>query len=225
MAKLAKLELSKQKNADGESSLASPPVLSPTSTHDSNYFGSDLAGRASPGPHKDVEDWIAKARESLADFGGFIGIGGAGMPKSLIVKKDPEASSDSGGETDAVDGDAEGSRNNDEFEFAVVDDDGEEWNPQESGYDRRRRLSGSSVGSNSNLKKKAAAGKSVTIPDAAVPFGLMADLAYKKLKRGSSSEAEIDEHEPETGVANANFFRPSKHTNLPSCVLTNARSA
>ncbi|KAF9069221.1 hypothetical protein BDP27DRAFT_737390 [Rhodocollybia butyracea] len=214
MAKLAKLELSnKQKNAsqaDNESSLASPPVLSPTSTHDSNYFGSDLAGRASPGPNKDVENWIAKARESLADFGGFIGIGGASMPKSFIVKQDPEASSDSGGDTDAVDGDAEeGSRNGDEYEFAIVgdDDDGEGWSPQGSGYDRRRRISGSSIESNSNLKKKAPAGKSVTIPDAAVPFGLMADLAYKKLKRGNSSDVEKNELEPETGVANANFFR------------------
>jgi hypothetical protein len=53
-----------------------------------------------------VEDWIAKARDSLAEFDGFIGIGGAGMPKSLLVKEDLEDSASDGEEEDEAAEDA-----------------------------------------------------------------------------------------------------------------------
>jgi hypothetical protein len=218
MAKLAKLEeANKQRNTlhipgtSDVTSPTSPPMLSPSSTPNSSYFGSDLAStsQTSPVVNKDMEDWIAKARESLAEFGGFIGIGGGSMPKSYIVEADPEGSSDDADESEA---EPEDSRNDGEYEFAVVDDDGDEWTPQNAERMRtyNKRLSGSSAGSFSDLKKKGAAGKSVAIPSEAVPFGLLAELAYKKqTKRGSSSEAEMDEPETETGVASADFFRPS----------------
>ncbi|KAJ3971250.1 hypothetical protein EV361DRAFT_912156 [Lentinula raphanica] len=223
MAKLAKLEeANKQRNSvpsaglSESSSLTSPPILSPSSTHDSAYFGgSDLAATGSqvnPSANRDVEDWIAKARESLAEFGGFIGIGGASMPKSYIVEQDPEGLSDSGGDSESGSGDIGDHQSNGDYEFAVVDDEGEEFSPQDSDYKRTlgKRMSGSSLGSNAGLKKKDSTGKSVTIPNEAVPFGLMAELSYKNVrKQGSNSEAEIDEPEPETGVASANFFRPS----------------
>ncbi|KIK63161.1 hypothetical protein GYMLUDRAFT_41485 [Collybiopsis luxurians FD-317 M1] len=217
MAKLAKLEEANKQKAllsTDPSEIGSPPILSPSSTNNSIYLGSELtsASQVSPGANKDVEDWIAKARESLAEFGGFIGIGGGNMPKSYFVEQDPEGSSDSGNESES--GDQATSQNEGEYEFAIVDDEGEEWSPQES--ERRRapskRLSGSSAGSVSvsGLKKKEATAKSVTIPNEAVPFGLMAELSLKKQrKRGSSSEVEMDEPETETGVANADFFRPS----------------
>ncbi|KAJ3815156.1 hypothetical protein F5876DRAFT_72296 [Lentinula aff. lateritia] len=229
MAKLAKLEeANKQKSSlhsAGLSESSSPPILSPSSTHDSAYFSSDLASatQVSPGANQDVEDWIAKARESLAEFGGFIGIGGASMPKSYIVEQDPESLSDSGGDTDSS---LDAPRSNGEYEFAVVDDEGEERSPQGSEIKRPmgKRLSSSSAGSISGFKKKESTGKSVTIPNEAVPFGLMAELSYKNIReRGSNSEVETDEPGAETGVANANFFRPSpgpdpartQTTNLP----------
>lgn len=218
MAKLAKLEeANKQKNTlhlpamSETSSMASPPILSPSSTQGSPYFSSDLtpASQTSPEVAKDMEDWIGKARESLAEFGGFIGIGG-GMPKSYIVEQDPEGDSDSGSDSEV--GHQEDSQNDGEYEFAVVDDEGEEWSPQDPRQKRAptRRLSGSSAGSHSGSKQ---AGRSVTIPSEAVPFGLLAGLAYKnQTKRQSSSEVEMDEPETETGVANADFFRPSTLT-------------
>lgn len=219
MAKLAKLEEAKKNSlhlpdTSDSSSLASPPILSPSSTHNSTYFGSDLSP-ASPEVNKDMEDWIGKARESLAEFGGFIGIGGASMPKSYIVEQDPEGSDDSGGDSDADN--QEDSRNDGEYEFAIVDDEGEEWSPQDTKPSRtsNKRLSGSSAGSFSASKKKDPAGKSVTIPSEAVPFGLMAELSYKKqTKRQSSSEVEMEEPETETGVANADFFRPSTYNDI-----------
>ncbi|KAJ3787022.1 hypothetical protein GGU10DRAFT_156771 [Lentinula aff. detonsa] len=221
MAKLSKLEEANKERSSLDSAglseispLASPPILSPSSTHDSAYCGSDLvtATQVSAGANQDVEDWIAKARESLAEFGGFIGIGGASMPKSYIVEEDPEGLSDSGGDSDSVSGNPDNLRSNGEYEFAVVDDEGEEYSPQDPDIKRLpgKRMSDSSIGSNSGSRKKESAGKSVTIPNEAVPFGLMAELSYKNVrKRGSSSEVQMDEPEPETGVANADFFRPS----------------
>jgi hypothetical protein len=235
MAKLSELEeANKRKGAmqsaetPEASSLGSPPILSPSSGH-SPYFSSDLASaastsQASPESSKDVENWIAKARESLAEFGGFIGIGGASMPKKYFIEQDPEGLSDSGGDSDLAD--LDGSLNDEEFEFAIVDDEGDEWSPRDAERKRgtSKRLSGSSNGSVS-LKKKDATEKPVTIPNEAVPFGLLADLAYKnQRKRGSVSEAEVEADEPgteTTGVANANFFRPSPGPDPARTLATN----
>ncbi|KAF5375594.1 hypothetical protein D9757_008502 [Collybiopsis confluens] len=208
MAKLARLEeANKQKHtlpSVETSDMGSPPILSPSSTDNSMYLGSELTStpQVSAEANKDVEDWIAKARESLAEFGGLIGIGGANMPKSYFVEQDPEGSSDSGNDTDS--GEQVGSRNDGEYEFAVIDDEGEEWSPSHSELRRApsKRLSGSSTGSVVGLKKKETTAKSVTIPNEAVPFGLMAELSLKQRKTS-------EEPETETGVANADFFRLS----------------
>ncbi|KAJ6476149.1 kinase-like domain-containing protein [Mycena sanguinolenta] len=66
-----------------------PPFLFPHSSDPASYFSSSSAdSKAESENNRAVEDWIARARDSLAEFDGFIGIGGTGMPKSLLVKEE-----------------------------------------------------------------------------------------------------------------------------------------
>ncbi|KAL0574115.1 hypothetical protein V5O48_007848 [Marasmius crinis-equi] len=58
--------------SDAVSGSSSPPILSPSS---GSYF-EEPPSVMDAEKNKAVEDWIVKARESLAEFGGFIGIGG-----------------------------------------------------------------------------------------------------------------------------------------------------
>nr|GAT60822.1 predicted protein [Mycena chlorophos] len=173
------------------------PVLSPTSD-----LGSDLTKASSAETNKVVEDWIAKARDSLAEFDGFIGIGGASMPRSLLVKEDPEHSSS---DEDIVYTDEP---NAVEYEIEVIDDEGEEI--EHAGV-KRRQMSSASGSSDARLPRKQDSGseKPATLPTEASPFGLMADLSLKK-GRAETPEAEMDEPStPALGVASDSFFRSS----------------
>jgi hypothetical protein len=154
-----------------------------------------------PVPKPDVEEWIAKARESIEAFGGFIGAGGAGMTKSYLVNEDPEDSGSSG---------------DDAYEFAVEDEDGEtvEIGDHDSQQQRRstsremQSVHGSSVGSGFHKRDSSGSGiqKLVTLPSEASPFGLIANLSLKHRKRRSGPSAEDEDN---VGVANEDFFRPS----------------
>jgi hypothetical protein len=155
-----------------------------------------------PVPKPDVEEWIAKARESIEAFGGFIGAGGAGMTKSFLVDEDPE---DSGSSED--------------YEIAVEDEDGETveldvgGEEDGGGNDARQKrrstsretpsVSGSSMGSGHS---GSGTQKLVTLPSEASPFGLIANLSLKQRKRRSSPGIEEGD---DVGVANEDFFRPS----------------
>ncbi|KAJ7052617.1 hypothetical protein C8F01DRAFT_1261749 [Mycena amicta] len=177
------------------------PVLSPTST----TFGSDPT-KGSSETNKVVEDWIAKARDSLAEFDGFIGIGGAGMPKSLLVKEDLEDSSSDGEDVSSNE------LNAGEYEIEVLDSDGEEVSPSSRRGVKLRQMSnasGSSNGAPLPKKKDSGGEKLATLPSEASPFGLMADLSLKK-SRAESPEAEMGtEPTPALGIASDSFFRSS----------------
>ncbi|KAJ7363984.1 hypothetical protein DFH08DRAFT_930081 [Mycena albidolilacea] len=203
------------------------PVLSPSSTTpSSSYFASDPSSSVDPKAESEnnraVEDWIAKARDSLAEFDGFIGIGGAGMPKSLLVKEDLEDSASDGEEEDEAAEDAGDSSDepkaDEEVEIEVLDSDGEE--VTQRGRGNGKKLRQMSVASNSTnggantangrvvpKKKDSGGGKLATLPSEASPFGLMADLSLKK--RAESPDGMDDESAPALGVANSNFFRSS----------------
>ncbi|KAJ7650362.1 hypothetical protein FB45DRAFT_16338 [Roridomyces roridus] len=180
------------------------PVLTPTS-ESTSHFTSDLGSpKDSDANNKVVEDWIAKARDSLAEFDGFIGIGGAGMPKSYLVREDLEDSASDDGFEDVTD-DPEG-----EYGIEVLDSDGEEV-PQRGRRNKMRQYSASSSNSaNGGLdqKKKDSGGsdKLATLPSEASPFGLMADLSLKAT-RAESPQA-MDRNQA-LGVAGADFFRSS----------------
>lgn len=180
-----------------------------------------------PEKKKDVEDWIAKARESLAEFGGIIGVG---LPKSYIVEGDPEDSPSSGEEDDYMEAVQHGlpSAPAGEYEFAVVDSDADESGAEATVHRRRSRSSfhsnrsGSSTGT--RKKNSGASDKLATLPSEAVPFGLMAELSLRKQRRPGSFDEEGDaDGSKDLGVANDDFFRRSEFLgtssllhNLPS---------
>ncbi|KAJ7727299.1 hypothetical protein DFH07DRAFT_851955 [Mycena maculata] len=179
------------------------PVLSPSSTN-ASYFGSDQSSsRQDSEATQAVEDWIAKARDSLAEFDGFIGIGGAGMPKSYLVKEDLE---DSNSEEEQ-----EGASSDEpapEYEIEVLDSEGEEVTHRGRRNKIRQLSSSSSTNGARSPKKKDSGGtdKLATLPSEASPFGLMADLS---LKTGRAESPEDMDRTPALGVANADFFRSS----------------
>ncbi|KAJ7034975.1 hypothetical protein C8F04DRAFT_1346236 [Mycena alexandri] len=194
------------------------PVLSPSSTN-ASYFSSDPASSSKPesdvAATQAVEDWIAKARDSLAEFDGFIGIGGAGMPKSYLVKEDLEdSSSEDEGDNDGDAGSSgDAPESAPEYGIEVIDSEGEDVTQQRRGP-KPRQLSIHSNSTNGNsgraLPKKKDSGnaKLATLPSEASPFGLMADLSLKKSRAESPEELDSG-GAPALGVANDNFFRSS----------------
>lgn len=199
-------------------SFSSPGLSSPSSK---SYLGSESSPDAER--NKAVEDWIAKAKQSFQEFDGYIGIGGAGLPKSYFVKGDLEHSESS--EDDYVN--VMGNSDDDDYEIAVEHFDGAGAN----GHSHlRHESSTSSLGTNyTGRRRRKSSGpseKPAVLPGGAAPFGLFGELSLKTpRKRGSSAEAE--DEDKAAGIANTNFFRSSAFFFSILCVtsrLTVARS-
>jgi hypothetical protein len=181
------------------------PGLSPATSH--SYLGTE--NNPDVERNKAVEDWIAKAKQSFQEFDGYIGIGGAGLPKSYFVAGDLEHS-ESSGDDDYVN--VGGSDGDDDFEFAVEHYDGDDANGDSH---LRHKSSASSLGTNytgtarrRRRKSPGASEKPAVLPGRATPFGLFGELSLKTpRKRGSSAEAE--DEDKAAGIANTNFFRSS----------------
>ncbi|KAJ7592760.1 hypothetical protein C8J56DRAFT_482308 [Mycena floridula] len=180
--------------ANKRSSLDSPSlVLSPTTT----LFDLDAAASPPINPEMNkaeaVEDWIEKAKDSLNQFGDYIGIGG--LPRTYLLDKDLE--DPSGNDENQSDEDnGEG-----EIPISVISD--EEDNGTEDRHTVRHKRSVSS----SDEKKDSGGEKLSTLPSEAVPYGLMARLVLTN-NRGSSGNME-ENQEKDVGVAKEDFFRTS----------------
>jgi hypothetical protein len=225
------------------------PVLSP-STASGVFFGSEehsadiiddddhpTSNGNNPALNKAVEDWISKARESLHEFGTFIGIGGAGMPKSYLVDEDFEESESS--EDDYVDvrEDLEEQQQlgneDDQYRLAVQDPNGAGMAYREGAptppQHLRHHSSNSSIGTTATGATAATAGTSVTtstnarpkktgnnesyekpatLPVEASPFGMFGSLSLGGPKSRATS-VEPGEEDKQTGIANDEFFKPT----------------
>jgi hypothetical protein len=187
----------------------SSPVLSPTSSH--SYVGSEGSPTADAERNKAVEVWIAKAKQSFQEFDGYIGIGGAGLPKSYFVEGDLENPENSDEDyVDVVGSDV----GDDDYEIAVEHFDGDEM--VNNDYLRHRSSAssltdGSGTTGQHRRRKSSGSLKPAVLPGGAAPFGLFGELSLKNSrKRGSSAEVEEDKA---AGIANTNFFRSSKFIN------------
>ncbi|KAG6831799.1 hypothetical protein H0H92_007476 [Tricholoma furcatifolium] len=186
------------------SSALQSPLLSPTTTQSSLVSAEPTSDSEA---NKAIEDWIAKAKQSFQDFDDFIGIGGAGMPKSYLVEGDLEKA---GSDDEYVNVPEDGS----DFEFAVEHHDGDE---VAANGTLKHRGSASSLGTNGTTttnateqtRRKPAGGseKPAILPGEAVPIGLFADLSLKSKPKRHPSGAEVEEEDKTPGIANANFFR------------------
>lgn len=193
------------------------PVLSPSPTSDS-FLGldnhSNTEEKNNTATNKAVEEWIAKARESFQEFGSFIGIGGAGMPKNYLVEDDWEGG-DSDGDEDLIDNPEPETFGNedDHYNVAVEDTDGDEPPHQERRLRHRSSASsGGTSGTASGFSRKKSSGESAILPVVASPFGLFGKLAIKN--QGSRESSVEREEDKEPGIANHNFFKSSKFTFL-----------
>ena len=144
-------------------------------------------------PKPEVLDWVAKAKESIEAFGGYIGIGTAGVTKNLIGDSDDSLDSDADDDERFLSARA----SEDEGEVASVASEGPGFasryaSPELRG--RRRDVIPSSE-------------TPATIPSHAAPFGLMANLLRKMRLDDDQGEGSAEKAD-EVGVARKDYFRP-----------------
>ncbi|KAF9485193.1 hypothetical protein BDN70DRAFT_871586 [Pholiota conissans] len=221
------------------------PVLSP-STAPGPFFGADEhptddyaqvqtgTNDNNPVVNKAVEDWIAKARESLHEFGNFIGIGGAGMPKSYLVDEDFEDSDSDDDDYDDAQEELEQLGNgDDQYALAVEDPNGEgrayDGTATPNQQPLRHQSSNSSIGttmtgatagtaSTNAMPRPKKIGnnesyeKPAILPAEASPFGMFGHLILKGGPKSRASSVEPDE-EDKPGIANADFFKSTPAPN------------
>jgi len=154
--------------------------------------GPATAGRDSAMPKAEVLDWVAKAKESIEAFGGYIGIGTASVTKDLIGDSDDSADSD-----DCDDERFLSARGSEDEGASVASDDHRPASRRVSpdGRGRRRDVLLSS-------------GEPAAIPSHAAPFGLMANL-LRKTRLDDDQDEVNGEKTDEVGVARKDYFRAS----------------
>ncbi|THH27370.1 hypothetical protein EUX98_g6816 [Antrodiella citrinella] len=219
---MRQLEAANKANAQPNSGLPSPALSSATdlfsaasaSAPASEFNSSDAdVGNDLLSDHmsksSDVMDWIAKARESLQQFGGYINMGGPGEATRGL--------DDEGNEFDSVLGDENS------FEFAVEDVDGEDrtefggddYASGEEGTATHRR--GSNTHSEASVRQLGATGRLPT--DEVAPFGLFAKMSLMNRKhrssRPSSEAGDEDEKTSQVGVPSNDYFKPSPAPERP----------
>ena len=146
-------------------------------------------------PRADVLDWVAKAKESIEAFGGYIRIGTASVAKNMIGdSEDSMDSDDEDGDEDERLLSTHGSE--DEGEGAsIVSDDREPPSRHVSPEARGRRRD-----------VVASSEKPATIPSHVAPFGLMANLVMKT-RSDADQQGKNAERSDEIGVARKDYFR------------------
>lgn len=143
-------------------------------------------------PKPEVLDWVAKAKESIEAFGGYIGIGTASVTRDLIRNSDDSTDSDSDDDQAFLSARA----SEDEVEAASVTSEDHELAPRHASPElrgRRRNMTPSSE-------------KPATIPSHVAPFGLMANL-LRKTRLSIDQGEESAERADEVGVARKDYFR------------------
>ncbi|PIL35715.1 transcription factor [Ganoderma sinense ZZ0214-1] len=169
----------------------------------------------------DVLDWIAKARESIEAFGGYINMGGPSVTQDLVgedVLGWKDSSDDSYDELSGDEGGEEWEDAKSDFHVEVEDVDAKKGEPQR-GRSRPGELNAeakeddrSSV-TRSSRRKKSRGGltreKLAILPNEAAPIGMLANLSLRKSRSRKSSRSRsvstVDSNE--YGVANDDYFR------------------
>ena len=158
------------------------------------------AGRDTTIPKADVLDWVAKAKESIEAFGGYIGIGTASVTKDLIGDSDDSVDSDDGDDDRFLS--ARGSE--DEGASVASDDHGL--------GSRSRRVSPDGRG-----RRRVSSERPAAIPSHVAPFGLMANL-LRKTRLDDDQGEENGEKADEVGVARKDYFRASAFDGCPESI-------
>ncbi|KAI0683199.1 hypothetical protein C8T65DRAFT_685468 [Cerioporus squamosus] len=211
---------------------ASPSHSASGSTADlSNFSTGELTGSeiGTPEPASDhltkpdVLDWIAKARQSMEAFGGYINMGGPSVTKDMLGedvlgwKDSSSEEGDSAGQDDA-------DETKSDIHVEVQDVDAPRSEPQrgrtrpegpgaaEASTSATETGTASSTTQSSRRKKsRTGAGreKLAILPNEVAPIGMLANLSLKKSRsrRSSRSRSVSTVDDNEYGVANDDYFR------------------
>ena len=169
-----------------------------------------------PKANEALADWIAKARESFQEFGTFIAIGGAALPKSYLMEHDDDESESNDEEyPDAEDPDDD----DDSYKITVENREG---GTPVSGRQIQHKSSASSMDTNTTTntsQRKRNHGESArpaNLPVEASPFGLFGNMILKSPKSRDNSVEPEEEDYKGPGIANEHFFSASEYN--PSVV-------
>lgn len=172
--------------AKAQASAASPPSdIASVAELKPTQLENDVAGPSRN--QADVQDWVAKARESVEASGGYI----APTYRNSVEESDSD-DSDSYGEADR---DSEYSEQGDRFDEAPSNHD----SPEDGNKDGGKRK---------DTEKLA------TVPSPVTPVGLMANLSLRRsrLTKGANTEVENDG----VGMARDDYFKAGKFGASPS---------
>ena len=207
---MAQLQLANQQASAAATQGLTPPPLGLNNSGNSGNSTSQIgfsnlspekptaAGRDANIPKAEVLDWVAKAKESIEAFGGYIGIGTASVTKDLIGDSDDSVDSDEG------DDDRFLSARGSEDEGASVASDDRGLAPGHVSPDGRGRKRDVFLSSE----------KPAAIPSHVAPFGLMANL-LRKTRLDDDQGEENCERADEVGVAGKDYFRASTSGGCP----------
>ena len=157
-----------------------------------------MTSRDATMPKAEVLDWVAKAKESIEAFGGYIGIGTASVTKDLIGDSDDSVDSDDGDDERFL-----SARGSEDEGASVASDDHRPSSRRVSpdGRGRRRDVPLSSE-------------RPAAVPSHVAPFGLMANL-LRKTRLDDDHGEENGEKADEVGVARKDYFRASASDGCP----------
>ncbi|KAI0833291.1 hypothetical protein BC628DRAFT_1424797 [Trametes gibbosa] len=171
----------------------------------------------------DVLDWIAKARESIEAFGGYINMGGPGVTKDMLGEdvmgwKDSSESDDAEERQDEIPrGDEDEGEGEIHVEVEDVDAKGGS-RPASRGRTRVAQQSVSESGqqkddasTQSTRRRKSRQGreKLAILPNEVAPIGMLAGLSLRasRSRKSSRSRSVSTTDDNDYGVANDDYFR------------------
>ena len=166
-----------------------------------------------PEANEVLAKWVAKAKESFQEFGTFIAIGGAALPKSYLM----EADEDEAGSTDEEYVDAEEPGDDDEGSYKITVE-GQTTEPMSVGERRIQHKSSASsmdtsmTANTSGQRRKlhAESSKPANLPVEASPFGLFGNMMLKSPRSREHSIEPEEEAYKGPGIANEDFFSASE---------------
>ena len=169
----------------------------------------------------DVLDWIAKARESIEAFGGYINMGGPSVTKDLLGEDVLGWKDSSSSEGEGTFEDADDARSDLHVEVQDVDapQRGRTRPPTDTGAGAGGAFlteDASSSNTQSSRRKKSRGGggreRLAILPNEAAPIGMLANLSLRRKsrsRRSSRSRSVSTADDEEYGVANEDYFRAS----------------
>lgn len=157
-----------------------------------------VAKNESNEPNEVLDNWVAKAKESIQEFGSLIAMGEASLPKDFVMEKDEEDA----GSTDEEYVDAEEPDKDDgPYNITIEDQTTEPMSERKI----QHKSSASSMDTRASGQKRKIQAKPASLPVEAAPFGLFGNMMLKSPKsRDASVEPEEEYKGP--GIANENFF-------------------